>query len=458
VRSRRFIPLVVFLVTWSLTTHGKYSVTGDEPHYLITATSLLLDGDIDLRNNYDNGNGRLFGSPGLIPELHARAATDGRFLPVHDVGLPVLTLPVLAVALKVSSLVSPSILARFRMTPGLFAYSLVSLWIAGLFALAAMLTDRSLRAGGAPARRATTIVLAAWLTVPVLSNSFLLFPESIALLVTAWTVMTASGPQGGWRPRDTALVFALGALPWVHRKYIVYAAALLVTLLWQRREELTRGRAARLVLLFGLPGAALALWTAHYWGSLAGPLAVDRLPFSLDAFAHGAAGTFFDRENGLFVWAPAYALLPAAWWLAGPGHRIWALPIVALVVPGAAHDQWWGGFSPAARFLVPAVPIACVLFSEAVARSRQLAVAAAILLVPQAVMAACGWQKTRWLWPQGDGHNRILELLSPGLNDWLPSLRTASSHAWLRTFLLLAAVAMVNALLAARTQPSRPAD
>jgi hypothetical protein len=118
VRSRRFIPLVVFLVTWSLTTHGKYSVTGDEPHYLITATSLLLDGDIDLRNNYDNGNGRLFGSPGLIPELHARAATDGRFLPVHDVGLPVLTLPVLAVALKVSSLVSPSILARFRMTPG----------------------------------------------------------------------------------------------------------------------------------------------------------------------------------------------------------------------------------------------------------------------------------------------------------------------------------------------------
>ena len=46
------VPLGVFLIIWGLTTHGKFSLTGDEPHYLLMAESLRVDGDLDLANDY----------------------------------------------------------------------------------------------------------------------------------------------------------------------------------------------------------------------------------------------------------------------------------------------------------------------------------------------------------------------------------------------------------------------
>jgi hypothetical protein len=52
-----------------------------------------------------------------------------------------------------------------------------------------------------------------------------------------------------------------------------------------------------------------------------------------------------------------------------------------------------------------------------------------ILLVPQLFISADGWQHTRNLWPQGDGHNRVLaDLLKViGVREtWVPSLRTTA--------------------------------
>jgi hypothetical protein len=452
-RKSSLVAAIIFLVIWGLTTHGKYSVTGDEPHYLLVSQSLLADGDLDLRNNYENGDGRLFGSSGLQPELHARTARDGRFLPVHDIGLPVLLLPVYAVATYVARFMPEEVLARFRMSQGLFAYSLISLAIALSFCVSAAITRGALLRQGITPRASAAIVFAVWLTAPVLSNSFLVFPEAIAILVTAWTVYACSGTAARWSPSDTLLVLALGALPWVHRKYAIYALALAAVLIWMRRDRLTaRTALVRLAPLYVLPQLALAWWTYRHWGNLAGPIALDRLPFSWDAFAHGLAGTFVDREHGLLWWAPAYAILPAAWWIADAKCRAWIVPMLALLIPGAAHDQWWGGFSPAVRFLVPAAPIACLIAAPALVRSVRLRAAAVVLFVPQAVIAAYGWQHARLLWPHGDGHNRILEVLAPQVAAWAPSLRMMTDHVWARTLEVLLAIALINVLLAAASQ------
>src|SRR6186997_3441458 len=89
-RVVRLTAAVIFVVTWGLTTHGKYSVTGDEPHYLMVAQSLLADGDIDVANNYQRNDGARFGADGVQPETHVRVTTRGRSLPVGDLGVPVL--------------------------------------------------------------------------------------------------------------------------------------------------------------------------------------------------------------------------------------------------------------------------------------------------------------------------------------------------------------------------------
>jgi hypothetical protein len=444
---RLALPGIIFVVVWGLTTHGKYSVTGDEPHYLMVAQSVLADGDIDLRNNYDDRDGRLFGSPDLAPELHARIALDGRFLPVHDIGLPLVLVPVYAAATHVAGLAPPTLLVRFRMTRGLFAYSLVSLSILLVFCVAAAVTCSALRERGVSGLTAALIVGSIWLTAPVISNAFLIFPEAAAILVTAWAVYASSDGRTTWTDADWLLVMTLGCLPWAHRKYALYAFALLSTVLWLRRDSrIDRGLLARAAALYAVPQIALAVWTYQHWGNLAGPLALDRLPFSWSALAHGWFGTFLDRENGLLWWAPAYGLLPAAWWLGDRANRIWAVPIVALVLPGAAHDQWWGGFSPAARFLVPAAPIVCVLFAPAMIRSVRLRAMTIALLLAQFAIAGYGWQRPRLFWPRGDADNRILAALAPRLAVWAPSLRTMAEDAWKRTFEMLFIVIATNVI------------
>jgi hypothetical protein len=62
--------------------------TGDEPHYLLEAHSLLYDHDLDLSNNYANDSTLYY--PGQIAGHHTVKGSGGQELPFHDIGLPVL--------------------------------------------------------------------------------------------------------------------------------------------------------------------------------------------------------------------------------------------------------------------------------------------------------------------------------------------------------------------------------
>ena len=438
---------LIFLVTWGLTTHGKYSVTGDEPHYLMIAESLRADGDLDLRNNYDGDSGARFAGGSLRPGPHARVTPGGRLLSVHDIGVPVLLVPVYVAATAIAQLPSDGMLRRMRMNRGLFAYALVSFAIICLSTAAAAITIRALAQAGAPASTAAIVVAIAWLAPPVISHAFLVFPEPFAMFVTACAVWCAYR-KGEWQSRDGAVVLALGLLPWLHRKFVLYVAAIALVIVWRRATSLramTRLRQVIMFAAFAAPILLLVLWTLHEWGNVAGGMATDRVPLSVDELLRGLPATIVDRENGLIWWAPVYILLPAAFWLRRGDLWPWLVPIVALIVPGAAH-QWWAGFSPAARFLVPLAPIFCLFGIELALRSR-LRLAAIVLLVPQGIMTAYAWQHARLLWPQGDGENRVLAILLPPLGRAyraIPSFRTAPEAAWVPALVLLAAIVVVN--------------
>ena len=135
----------------------------------------------------------------------------------------------------------------------------------------------------------------------------------------------------------------------------------------------------------------LAIWTLYYWGNLGGALMLDGAPFSWDAFRTGALGLLVDRENGLLVWAPVYLLLPAAWAVAGRRYLAWLLPAAYLFGISAGHDQWWGGFSPAARFLMPLVPIFAAVAAVAL-RHPLFRYGSLMRSIPQIFISADGWQ------------------------------------------------------------------
>jgi len=252
--------------------------------------------------------------------------------------------------------------------------------------------------------------------------------------------------------RAMALAAAgLGLLPWMHRKFIPFAAGLLFVLAWRHRAWLGRlafSTVAGLALLIVVPVIAQSLSTAATWGDAGGPLLREGLPFSWHALQRGAPGLLFDRENGLFVWAPIYLIMPAAWWITR--RETWPLlvPALLLYLPSAAHDAWWGGWSPVGRFLLPLVPLAAVPAVRALA-APTIRRAALALLMPQAVMSAMAWQMPHVLWPRGQGVNlglAAIPVAGARVQAWLPSLRHEGVDA--RLWAALAIVLAGNAALA----------
>jgi len=447
--------LTMFVVVWTLTTHGKYSADGDEPHYLMVTQSLWADHDIDLANNYAADDGRRFGHDQLEAGAHARMDRRQRLSPVHDLGVSMALVPVYAVAEPIAGLMSESTLARFRMTRGLFAYSLISLTLLAACSIAIGLVTRSLARTTAP-RDAIVATLLVALSPPVLCHSFLIYPEAFGFIVASALVCWALNENPTMRV-TWPLVAALGLLPWCHRKFSFFVFACAVVMI-VRRPAFWRERSARdrvgLALLFLVPQAAMHAWTVDTWGTLGGPQMLDTLPFTVSGAPRGFLGLLFDRQYGLVAGAPWYGLLPAAWILAGRRAALFLLPVVALAAPMAAFVVWWGGFSPAARYLVPLLPFCAAAVAWSLERPlfRRVVLLGAAVQVP---ITAYAWQRPRTLWPIGDA-NPLLDALGPigrAYEFLLPPL--TNGQPLLRAVVFLAVVVGLNVLLVASSNSRR---
>jgi hypothetical protein len=454
------VALCMFLVVWGLTTHGKYSASGDEPHYLIVSVSLAADHDLDVENNYAANDGRLIGHDQLTAGPHARRARDGRLLSTHDIGLPILLTPVYAIAAAVATLASETTLARFRMSRGLLTYALVSLTILALVAASVALLITGLTYI-APARIAAAIGAVVALSPPILSHSFLIFPEAIAFAVACavvWWTLNPSPPE-----RATyALVALLSVLPWCHHKYTIFVIAIAVMMVagrWEFWNRWSRPKQLGALSLFAIPHLLLYWWTFRTWGNLGGPQTLDGVPLALGGTGRGLAGLWLDRQYGLVAYSPIYLLLPASWAIAS-GSMPWAvLPVLAVVAPVAAFAGWWGGFSPAARYLVPIVPF-CAMAATYALRKNVVRWTGILLLVPQVLIVGYAWQHPRTLWPIDDRNPLLMQLgaLGRAYEHALPSVRYGElNHAFVAVLVLFAVNAGVVVLVWCRDRVIPPA-
>lgn len=449
--SNRFLALTVVLFVWTLTTHGKFSISGDEPHYLMIAESLLTDRDLDLANNYERRDGEWFSRPDIEAFPHARPMRTGALWSVHDIGVPVAMLPVYAIATRAAARVPDSVLTRVRQTHGLFAYSLMNIALAGLTACGAVLMANALRRL-APAGAPALVALFLALSPPVLSHAFLIFPEIFAFTAVCAVVWLLCLRDEEVSSRRVVVMLAvLGLLPWFHRKYSFFALALLFLIVRRHRGWLKRTAfrtRVALAAVFVLPQIALHVWTFWAWGRWGGPQMLNSLPFTAAGFQTGALGLLLDREYGLFGYGPIYLIVPAC--LALFWKQSWDLlvPVASLYLPMAAFVEWRGGFSPAARYLVPLTPLLAIPVARALERRsvRRWIVPIAAL---QIGISAYLWNRPRWLWPAGDGVNHALDampVIGPLYDRLLPSMAAADGirHAWMT----IAIVGVASAVLA----------
>ncbi len=358
---------------------------GDEPFHLALMESVLGDGDLDLTDNID-----LVAHP-----QEASFEQEGDLL--HSPVLGFLLLPGFAIAGRVGAL--------------------LLLAVAGTVAVA-LIVRRARRLGVPDARlRFMALILAA--TYPVAVFSGQIWVEIIGVLaVSAILVATAGGRGGRW----AAVTWALLATAVKTRlALLVFPAALAAW--WGRRH----GRFTGLVVLAGAAGASAAVG----WLTMGHPFGVyrrlhDLLPSNPTLAAKVVGGLAFDPAGGLLfaapLWLVAIAGIVALWRRGGPGERM-VLVGCGLTVVALLHSQeWYGGGSPPARYLVPMLPAVALAGGFLLREPRKWRRAAEILLLPSVAV----W----WVLVTRPHHS-----INPGDGSWWATDALARSYlvdtAWL---------------------------
>jgi hypothetical protein len=338
------------------------TVTGDEPFYLLTAESLVSDGDLDLRDEYADADREMArfwdGTKPLWKQMEP--APDGRLLSPHDPGLSLLIAPAYAVA-------GLEGVRRF----------LVVVWAAAMGFAAACA-----RRAGAPPWAAVLAAFAVGAGAPGIVYASQIYPEGPAALCLAVGLLCALRPASRPQRSQDAVVVATAvvALEWLGVKYLPYAVLLVGVWAWRNREH------RRALVVAGAIGAITAAhfvwWHLATFGGLT-PYATN-IVFSGDGTAriltrhlgipdrsYRLYGLFLDARFGLFRWLPA---APLALW--GIAKRTWhhSANLAIAVLLGTFMSITMMGYWFPGRMLVAALPSLVVLLAFGAARLPKVAV------------------------------------------------------------------------------------
>jgi len=327
--------MAAYAATIGLHAFGSSQFGGDEPHYLLTAESIVSDRDIDLRDEYATRAYRDWYP--YVLERHGRL-TNGQANEPHGIGFPLLIAP------------------AYALGGPLAVQLLMAVFAALAFAL-----------GGALARRivpepwASGATLACGLSPPALAYATIVAPELTAgalLALLPWLGLAFAIPGA---------VVALAMVRWLRRR--ARGFAVLVTL------EVLLFSAVMFVTindqLFGGFTPTVADVPGRGIDDLGFAGVADRVP--------RLVGLWLDRTYGLLRWAPVLALAFFALWLlwrsrrdllarALPEHRdvevaatLCALVCASQVFVAAFVAPTMFGFWFPGRYLVPALPPAVAL-------------------------------------------------------------------------------------------------
>ena len=423
----------VYAATLGVHAFDSARFGGDEPHYLLTARSIIQDGDVDLANQYAQRQYSGFYPYRLDPHGHA---TNGRLNEPHGVGLALLIAPVYAA----------------------FGPTGVQLELAALAALGFVLAI-------ALARRLVPEPWATWgpivcaLSPPALAYSTAIAPPLVAGTFLAGAVLL--GLQARARPR---LLPALGCglllalLPWLGTLYLIPALPVAVALAWWMARQ-HKG-------WFALVGLELVLASLVAFATANERLYGDVIPEGAGAPLTGASNAgdyldrayrlvalWIDRDYGLLRWAPIFALAFVAAWLLWRSRRDHVARVVpdqrdveaaalVLVLVGAAQvlvaflaptmfGFWFPGY-----YLVAALPCAAALVGWAlryVPRWVSAVLAALTLLASVWLYVALRVGDATWVAPASRAPWGPLEVV-------FPRYGTSSPYATVVTALVVAAL------------------
>ena len=320
--------LALYLLVGYKVQH-EVGLTGDEPHYMLIAHSVLRDHDLEVADDYAEGSFRAFYDGKIGAHL-----AHGTAYSVHGVGLPLILLPGYALLGLTGVLLTKALLGAVAVRELFRAVEL-------------LVGDR---------RAALLAALGFGVTVPGLFLLTAAYPELPAAVLAIAVFRRWLAPAEMGSIAAVAWGLSFGLLPLLHIKFITLASVFVLGSMifwpgkrWGLLVGTSVGLLGVLVFFYSLTGSLnpLASWGTQrvFWQGI--PL--------------GLAGLFFDQEAGLLPAAPFYIFA-----LAAMGTFLRRRPALgflvvaalgAVALPAAAHPAWPGGASAPARYLFPALPL-----------------------------------------------------------------------------------------------------
>ncbi|EFO80664.1 hypothetical protein OSCT_1494 [Oscillochloris trichoides DG-6] len=418
------------MITLNWQQQGINSITGDEPHYLLTSDSLLRDGDVLVVNNHQIDTPVLRAMP-----PGSRFGDDTHSLngySIHGLGLSVLLLPAYALG-------------------GVLGAKIGMLVLLGLLPFCVYAYAQT-QLPGTP--WPLLIALLVGLSPPFLLGSTQIYPDLLAGLIM-FTLLWSALPLAP---------FLLALLPWLHLKFGMPAAILALWRLWRRDPW-------SLVLLF-ISVVGVAVFNTHAFGSPFGPYQAGDAAQDVRGVVMVALGLHLDRMQGLFMQVPLFlvgvvglaAFVASNWRLALVAGAIY----LALLLPSAAHTNWYGGASFAGRFfwalaLLWVLPLVSMIRLLVERQRAWLGVVALLLLfavqgivlakllIPNSYTYTIPMRPAA-AWMESNPYADFFDLRSWQRVRWLPSFRdlesfSYSSTNWIALALLVALALSGLALL-----------
>lgn len=292
------VAFALYASTLGLDSFGSSDYGGDEPHYLLTAKSLVEDGEFDVLDQR-----RASAWEEFYPEYldrHGRL-TEGRAHEPHGTGFPTLIAPAFALG----------------------GAKAVELFLAAIAALGVVLAYLlALRVVPDPWALGATSAVA--VSPPLLAYGSAVYPELVAATALAGAALLALRIEERVSRRDAFGCLALlGALPWLGTKFV--PAGMVIGFFAIR----SLFRARRRTLAIG--AAELALFSIVFYVTLNEALYGGPTPYAADVEGETATGASFpggylerayrlvalmiDREYGLLRWAPVFLLAGVGIWM-----------------------------------------------------------------------------------------------------------------------------------------------
>lgn len=358
--------LAVLLITLAYGTVHRFR-GWDQTFYLAQTSSLVEDGDLDLRNDALHADR---GLPSQI-RLLTTVRPNGALLNTFPIGPSLLWTPAYALSLAARA---PG-LADLTSTPPELRWSrpqLVALHLLNLGLLLALFwsLDRWLRRLGSPRSFAALATLALVLGSSLLVYGFRQYTTSHLATVLAVTWLLAAAFRVERRPTVVNALLcglALGAVFLCRWQDVLKGVVLLLPLWSLRRRGLPWSRLG--LLSAATVGGALAVasiqlhgWALE-WGAIVGlPQGSDYMRWTDPELSR----FLLSGISGLLPWSPIFLVgvvgLCLPW--RGKVPRAWAATALAILLVdiyiNAAVVDWWGGAAYGSRRMISSLPFLAV--------------------------------------------------------------------------------------------------